>query len=161
MWAGIIDQTIIGQFKVDYGLKLNTAIFWDFMNKTFFTWYKFQSRSFKVKCVFMRNNAPSHVSKLTCDFFFNTKDLQEKRKWNGRHQVLIWMRSKIYGQSRGLYRGSKQYNSKTDLWGEIKTTMSENEQNQWIIDYWLFLRRRLTTFKCKGFICICYLLYYK
>ena len=39
------------------------------MYKTFFAWYKSQSHSFKVNCVFMHDNAPSHVSKLTCEFF--------------------------------------------------------------------------------------------
>lgn len=62
--AGIVDQTIIGPFKVDEGVKLNSDNYCDFIKKIFFAWYKSQFHSFKVKCVFMHDNAPSHVSKL-------------------------------------------------------------------------------------------------
>ena len=41
----------------------------DFMDKTFLAWYMSKSRSFKVKWVLMRDNASSHVSKLTREFF--------------------------------------------------------------------------------------------
>ena len=34
-----------------------------FMDKTFFGWYKSQFCSFKAKCIFIHNNAISHVSK--------------------------------------------------------------------------------------------------
>lgn len=68
IWAGIADQTNIGPFKVDEGVKLNNANYWDFMYKTFFEWYKSQPGSFKAKCVFMHNNAALYVSKVTHEF---------------------------------------------------------------------------------------------
>ena len=40
IWAGIVDQTIIRPFKFDEGVKLNSANYCDFMDKTFFAWYK-------------------------------------------------------------------------------------------------------------------------
>ena len=48
VWDGIVDQTIIRPFKVDERVKLNGADYCNLMNKTFFTWFKFQSCSFKV-----------------------------------------------------------------------------------------------------------------
>ena len=75
MW--IADQTVIESIKVDEGVKLNRANFCDFMDKTFFAWFK--SYSFKVKCVFMHDNAPSHVSKLTCEFFEHKRFTGEKK----------------------------------------------------------------------------------
>lgn len=38
--VGIVDQTIISSFKVDEAVKLNSANYCNFMNKTFFAWYK-------------------------------------------------------------------------------------------------------------------------
>ena len=36
IWTGIVDQIIIGPFKVDEGVKLDSANYCDFMAKTFF-----------------------------------------------------------------------------------------------------------------------------
>ena len=77
-WAGIVNQTIIGPFKVDEGIKVNNANYYDFMDKAFFTWYKSQSHRFKVKYVSMHDNAPSHVSKLTHEFFEHKRFTGEK-----------------------------------------------------------------------------------
>ena len=40
IWGVIVDQTIIGLFEVDEGVKLNSANNCDFMDKTFFALYK-------------------------------------------------------------------------------------------------------------------------
>ena len=67
--AGIVDQAIIGPFTVDEGVKLNSVNFCNFLDKTLFRLYKFQSHSFRVKCVFMHEKAPSRVSKQTSEIF--------------------------------------------------------------------------------------------
>ena len=59
--AGIADQTIMGTFRVGEGVKLNNVYYSDFMDKTFCSWYKSLSCSFKMKCVFKHDNAPSHI----------------------------------------------------------------------------------------------------
>ena len=70
IWARIIDQTIIGPFKADGGVKLNSDSYCDFIDK---------SRIFKMKCVFMHVNVP-HISKLSRElFFFCIKYVQERR----------------------------------------------------------------------------------
>ena len=51
-WAGIVNQTIIGPFKVDKEVELYSANYCDFMDKTFVAWYKLQFYS----------DALSHVS---------------------------------------------------------------------------------------------------
>ena len=76
--AGIVNQTIIGAFKVGEDVRPNSANYCDFKEKTFFAWYKSPSRSFKVKCVSMHDNAPSHVSKLTHEFFEHKRSTGEK-----------------------------------------------------------------------------------
>ena len=77
IWSGIVNQTIIGLFQVDEGVKLNNTNYCGFVNKTFFTWHKSQSHNFKVKCVFMPDSNPSHVSKLI--YIYN---VQAWRDWN-------------------------------------------------------------------------------
>ena len=79
--AIIVGQTIVGPFNVYEGVKLNSANYCDFMDKTFFAWYISYSR-FKVKYVFMYNNAPSHVSKLIDELFEHERFTGEKiMKW--------------------------------------------------------------------------------
>ena len=47
IWARIVNQTIIGPFKVNEAIKLNSANYCD-LKKTFFEWYKSQAHSFKM-----------------------------------------------------------------------------------------------------------------
>ena len=63
--AGIVDQTLIGPFRVDDGAKLNSDSYCKFLDATFFHWYKTQPRRLKTKWTFMHDNAPSHASRLT------------------------------------------------------------------------------------------------
>ena len=64
----------------------------------------------------MHDNAPSHISKLTCEFFEYKRFIREKiKKWppSSPDQNLIknlWSVVKME-----LYEGGKQYNSKADL----------------------------------------------
>ena len=77
MWAGSANQIIIGLFKVD-GVKLNSENYCDFMEETFFEWYESHSCSFKVKRVFIHDNAPSHEYKFICEFFQHKRFTGEK-----------------------------------------------------------------------------------
>ena len=65
IWAGIVNDRIIGPFKVDDGVKMNSANYTAFLNANFFTWYRAQPRGFKTKCMFMHDNAPAHASQFT------------------------------------------------------------------------------------------------
>ena len=60
---------------------MNNDNYCDFMDKIFSPWYKFQSQSFKVKCLFMHDNVPSHVSKLTREFFEHKNFTGEMIEW--------------------------------------------------------------------------------
>ena len=86
IWAGIVNQTIIEPFKVDERVKLNGVKYCDCM--TFLTWYKSQSRSFKVKCVFILNNAIFHVFNLTPEFFEHKRFTWVKNTSNNFNEIL-------------------------------------------------------------------------
>ena len=118
--AGIINQTIVGPFEVDEEVKLSSTNNCDFMDKTFFASYK--SQSIKVKCVFMHDNAPSHASKLTHEFFEHKRFIEGKIM-DGDHQVdLNPIKNLSLIVKMNLYEGGKEDLSKT-----IKTTMLEIE----------------------------------
>ena len=96
------------------------------MDKTYFACHKSHFRSFKVKCVFMTNNAPSHVSKFTHEFFEHKNFTEERMlKWSPSSPDLnpienLWSIVK-------LYEGDKQYNSTADVLEPIKITMWKTE----------------------------------
>ena len=71
----IINQTINRPFKV---VKLNSANYCNFIDKTLFAWYKSQSCSFKMKYVFLHGNVLSPVSELTQKFFERKRFTEEK-----------------------------------------------------------------------------------
>ena len=62
-WAGIVGDKLIGPFRVPDGVKLDSQSSVYLLCDNFFAWYKSQSRSFKLKCIFMHDNAPAYVSR--------------------------------------------------------------------------------------------------
>ena len=140
------------------------------MEKTFLAWYQSQSFSFKMKCVFMHNNAPFHISKLTCEFLEHERFAGEKiMEWPPPSPDLNSIKNLWSILKRKLCGSNKQYINKANLWKTIKIAMSEIEQaelkkfyqNQCIIDYRLLLRERVSILKCIGFKDLwVYLFYY-
>ncbi len=154
IWAGIVDQTIVGLSKIDEGVKLNYANYCNFIDKNFFAWYKSQSRSFNGKCVFMHDNLPAHIAKLTCELFANK--MFYWRKDNVMATIKSWSeinrKSMVYYEDGIIWKGKTIYKQSSQL-EEIKTAILETEpaevqkaklQNEWIIDCWLFLKTKVT-----------------
>ena len=67
-WAAIVGDTLVGSFWVPEGIKLTSQAYTQFLDQNFIPWYRFQTRSFKQKCIFMHDNAPSHAAKFTKDY---------------------------------------------------------------------------------------------
>ncbi|KAI3351297.1 hypothetical protein L3Q82_005846 [Scortum barcoo] len=66
VWAGIIKDELVGPFRVEDGLRLNSQTYCQFLEDTFFTqWYRKKSASFKKTMIFMQDNAPSQASKYS------------------------------------------------------------------------------------------------
>ena len=78
IWVGIIDQTISGSFKVEEEVKLNSANYCDFMDKTLFAWYKSLTCNFKEKCVLIHDISPAYESKLILEFIEHKRFTEEK-----------------------------------------------------------------------------------
>ena len=78
IWGEIVGDCIIGPFKVDDGVKINCVNYTEFLDKHFFKWYKAQTRSFKLKSMFMHGNALSHASQYTGEYLRNKGMKNEK-----------------------------------------------------------------------------------
>ena len=76
----------------------------------------------------MHDDAPSFVSKLTCEFFEHERFTGEKiMKCPPSSPDLNTIENLWSIVKMKLYEGVKQYNYKADLWEAIKTITSEIE----------------------------------
>ncbi len=95
-WAGICEDTLIGPFMVEEGVKMNSEAYCDFLKQNFVKWHKSQTLPFKRKCIYMHDNAPSHASKYTRDFWVR-KDSKMLSLWYGHQRLLTSTRLKTSG----------------------------------------------------------------
>ena len=105
-----VGQTIIGAFKVDERFQLNSANYYDFMDKSSFVWYKSQRRIFIVNCVFMYDNVPSNVNSL------NTEGYRRENNW------MATIKSRFESDQLWIiWKGDKQYNRNSNQWEASKS----------------------------------------
>jgi transposase len=122
-WAGICGDTLIGPFMVEEGVKMNSEAYCDFLTQNFFKWYKSQTLSFKRKCIYMHDNAPSHASKYTTDFLASKGFKDAKLMvWPPASPDLNPIENLWSIVKRKLYEAGKQYNSKKELKEAIKAS---------------------------------------
>lgn len=125
IWAGIVGSTVIGPYKVDEGVKLNSVGYCKFLDGTFFKWYNKQSRDFKKNCIFMQDNAPSHASRLTSDHLAKKGFKDDKLMvWPACSPDLNPIENMWSIIKADIYKENKQYSSKTDLWKAIQDSCS-------------------------------------
>ena len=121
IWAGIVNDRIIGPFKVDDGVKMNSANYTAFLNANFFTWYRAQPRGFKTKCMFMHDNAPAHASQFT-GAYLASKGIKETKimEWPSQSPDLNPIENLWSIVKSELYLDNKQYSSKKELWESLQ-----------------------------------------
>ena len=66
--AAIVGDNIIGPFRVDDRVKIDSEGYCAFLNKRFRPWWKNQSMKLRKTLMYMHDNAPSHVSTYTTDW---------------------------------------------------------------------------------------------
>ena len=126
IWAGIVGDRIIGPFKVDEGVKMNSVNYTAFLDKNFFPWYKAQTRSFKLKCMFMHDNAPSHASQYTRGYLASKNIKNEKiMEWPSQSPDLNPIENLWAIVKKDLYPDTKQYANKRELWAELQKVCSK------------------------------------
>ena len=64
IWVEIINNQIVGPFRVPDGVKMCAESYVDFLKKNFLPWYKMQPLAYK-KMIFMHDNACSYAARYT------------------------------------------------------------------------------------------------
>ena len=120
IWAGIIGNELVGPFKVEDGVKIDSAGYTQFLEKNLMPWMKKKSAAFKKNMVFMQDNAPFHASKFTREWLAK-KGIKEDHlmTWSPASPDLNPIENYWSLLKRELYVGGKQYSSKESLWNEM------------------------------------------
>ncbi|KAJ1179529.1 hypothetical protein NDU88_004763 [Pleurodeles waltl] len=121
VWAGIIKDELVGPFRVEDGVKLNSQSYCQFLEDTFFKqWYRKKSASFKKNMIFMQDNAPSHASKYSTAWLAR-KGIKEGNlmTWPPCSPDLnpienLWSIIKCE-----IYKEGKQYTSLNSVWEAV------------------------------------------
>lgn len=132
VWAGIIKDELVGPFRVEDGLKLNSQTYCQFLEDTFFKqWYRKKSVSFKRTMIFMQDNAPSHASKYTT-VWLASKGFKDDRimKWPPSSPDLNPIENLWALLKREIYSEGKQYTSLNSVWAAVVAAAQKVDRQQ-------------------------------
>jgi len=122
-WAAIVGEKLIGPFREPEGVKVNSEAHIEFLIQNFLPWYRARSKTFKMKSVFMHDNAPAHASRFTMNFLAS-KNIKEDRlmEWPPSSPDTNCIKNFWSIIKSDIYEGGKQYLFKDGLWDAIKTS---------------------------------------
>ena len=123
IWAGIINNQIVGPFRVPDGVtmllnRMSTS------QKKFFPWHKKQPLALKRKMIFMHDNAPSHAAHYTWEALtkFGFKEARLMLcLWPAYSPDLNPIENFWSILKRKIYEDGKKYSSKNCLWEAIQS----------------------------------------
>ena len=128
VWAGILQDELVGPFQVEDGLQINCQ----FLEDTFFKqWYRKKSASFKKTMMFMQDNAPSHVSKYSTAWLAR-KGLKDERRmtWPPSSPDLNPIENLWALLKREIYGEGKQYTSLHSVWEAVVAAAQKVDRQQ-------------------------------
>ena len=120
-WAAIVGDQMIGPFRVEDGVKLNSEGYCDLLNANFVPWWKKHPARQRKLLIFMHDNAPSHASHYTKVWMERNGFKQEQiMEWPACSPDLNPIENLWSVLKQTIYANGKQYNSKDALWDAIK-----------------------------------------
>ena len=121
IWAGIIGDELVGPFKVEDGLKMNSITYCDFLNRNLIDWVENLPLTKLKNLIFMQDNAPSHASKFTKSWLESQGFVGKAyMDWPANSCDLNPIENLWSLLKREIYIDGRQFNSKQDLWKAVK-----------------------------------------
>ena len=130
--AGIFKDELVGPFRVEDGLKINSQTYCQFLEDTFFKqWSRQKSASFKKTMIFMQDNAPSHASKYSTAWLA-CKGLKDERimTWPPSSPDLDPVENLWALLKREIYSEGKQYTSLNSVWEAVVAAAQKVDRQQ-------------------------------
>lgn len=128
-WAGIHNQNLIGPFKVDDGVKMNSISYCDLLNRKLLPYIRSLIPKDRRNTILMQDNAPSHASIHSKKFLnengFSGNTLMD---WPSCSPDLNPIENYWAVFKSKLYEGGKQYANKNDLWHGIQSTFASMDR---------------------------------
>ena len=118
IWAGIMDDTILGPIRIPDGVKLTAKTYTKFLRENLLPFLMKLNPIQKKNFLFMQDNAPSHSARLTKDFLkISGINLMQ---WPPNSPDLDPIENLCSIIKSKLYQNSKKYQNKNALWDEIQ-----------------------------------------
>ena len=125
IWAGIINDELVGPFRIKDGVKMNSETYCNFLNENLMPWMKKKPAAQRKKLIFMHDNAPSHASKNTKEWLISKGITGERiMEWPACSPDLNCIENLWSTLKRKIYTNGRQYRSKDDLWNAIQGAAS-------------------------------------
>ena len=122
-WAAIVENELIGPFRVRQGVKINSQTYCEFLECNFLPWLQAQPNERKNALTFMQDNAPAHASKYS-KHFLASQELNIM-DWPPNSPDLNPIENLWAIIKRKVYLDGKQYTSLDVLWAAIQDACNE------------------------------------
>ena len=120
-WAGIFGDKLVGPFKLDKGVKMNSAVYSEFLETHYIPWEESLPLAVSKNLVFMQDNAPSHASKYTSQFLTG-HNISGARlmKWPAASPDINPIENYWSLIKSIVYKSGTQYSNNESLWQGIQ-----------------------------------------
>lgn len=121
IWAGVIDEELVGPFRVPDGVKMNSEAYCQFLDQHLMPWLRKKRAAIRKRIILMQDNAPSHASKYSrewlCTKGFNNDKIMD---WPACSPDINCIENFWSALKQRVYRNGKQFSSKEQLWKAIQ-----------------------------------------
>ena len=119
-WAAIVNDELVGPFKVEKGVKINSESYCAFLKKNLVPLWKNVPYQVKKKLIFMQDNASSHASRYTRAWLASQGFVDDRiMDWPPVSPDLNPIENVWAILKKDIYREGEQYDSCDDLWKAI------------------------------------------
>ena len=128
-WAGLHGNNLIGPFKIEQGVKLDSRAYQKLLEDRFMPYVNNMPRQSRNKIVFMQDNAPSHASGMTRQFLTDNGFTGDRLMvWPPCSPDLNPIENYWSCFKRKLYEGGRQFHNNDDLWKAITDTFASMDR---------------------------------